>query len=1024
MQYVNLYVESEYSLLKSSLKIDDLITFALENHEEAIAITDCNNMHGVIKFYQKCKANNIKPIIGLKLVLESKYYEISIDNSIILLSKNNNGYQNLLKLTSLRNIKKELFITDIKEYLDDLIVILPNEENELIKLYNDKNKSFVNALNDYRDIKDLYIGLDLQTLDMKKTIDDKINFFSQYNFKMVAINKSNYLLKEDSNVYKVLRCIGNKTKDYVLSEKESSLNLISNQYAKDLFRKYPRLIEESYNIMKMCNVEIEFGKYKMPVYTLENNQKIDTSEYLKDLAVTGLKKRLLIDQIDKKEYQKYIDRLLYELNTITKMGFCDYFLIVYDFIKYSKKENILVGPGRGSGPSSLVAYSLGITELDPLKYDLLFERFLNVERISMPDIDTDFPDNSRSDVIKYMMRRFGKKRVAHICTFGTYGPNSAIRDIARVCDLKNAYLDDILKHISGFSSFKEVLKYDEIYKRMYEEDEVIKYVTDIALKIENLPKNTSVHAAGIIMADKDLVNYTPLEEGMNGLYQTQFEAEDLEKLGLVKIDFLGLRNLTIIEKILKLIKLNTGKTINIYKLPLQDSATYKLIASGDTNGVFQLESNGMKNTLKKLKTSEFSDIVNAVALYRPGPMEMIDTFVRRKLGLEKINYIHEDLRKILEPTYGIIVYQEQILQIANKFAGYTLGEADVLRRAVSKKKVDVLSKQREKFIKGSIQLGHDEKTANLIFDYILKFANYGFNKSHSVAYSLISYYMAYLKTHYFKEFMTVMMSEKIGSVTQIKSGIFECLLKKIEVVIPNINFSGQEFVYHENKIYYPLQGINGLNELTINNILQERKNGKFTSYDEFISRTKEFLNKKQIESLINSGALDDFKISRKAMLEEYEQSLQLADFGDAFKGSLSTHIFSEEEYSYEKISELERLSLGFNLKFDVFRRYENLKLKYKTKTLDIGKSNYTNKNQYFLSIVMFKNTKEINTKNGDKMAFGVMYDNTSEIDCVLFPNVYKLINPINYNKAYIIEAKIENKNKDIQAVVNKINIID
>ena len=1008
MQYVNLYIETEYSMLNSTLKLEDIVSFSKENVQNQVAITDLDNMHGVIKFYRKCVEKGIKPIIGLHLTLQS---DNNFYNSILLYAKDNIGYGDLLKIATIRKIKKDLFIEDIKDLLDHIIVILPSDEHELIKAYLEGNEEEVYKIyKKYESIKDLYLGLDLQTEKMRKSIDEIINFFKN-KLPMVAINKASYLSKNDYDVYKILKCVDKNVKDYKGQEKEHNLKLITSEEATDLFRNYLFLVKETNNIASKCNVTINFDGYKMPTY----DDSKDTNLYLHDLSIIGLKKRLSDNAIPSENYQKYIDRLLYELKIISKMGFSDYFLIVYDFIKYAKKEKILVGPGRGSAPSSLVAYSLGITELDPLQYNLLFERFLNPERISMPDIDTDFPDNERPKVINYMMKRFGKKRVAHICTFGTYGPRSAVRDIARVSDLKNNYLDEILKHIGDYQSIKDVLADDELYRRMYDEDEVIRYVTDIALKMENLPRNTSVHAAGIIMADKDLINYTPLEEGINGLYQTQYEASDLEKLGLVKIDFLGLKNLTIIDKVLKEI----NKNINIYKLPLNDSETYKLIASGNTNGIFQLESSGMKNTLMLLKTSSFIDIVNALALYRPGPMEMIPSFVKRKFGKEEIVYLNEDLKDILSPTYGIIVYQEQILQIANKFAGFSLGEADVLRRAVSKKNMELLSHEKNKFIKGSLELGHDVNTSEKIFDYILKFANYGFNKSHSVAYSMISYQMAFLKRHYFKEFMAVMMSDKIGSVSQIKTYILECLKENVEVLIPSINRSGKDFKVYENKIYYSLLGINGLGEVIVNQIISERNKKIFSSYDEFIERTKGFLNKKHIENLIYSGALDDFKISRKAMIDEYDQSLQLANFGDAFKTQLSTHIFGEDEYTYEEISNLERLALGFNLKFDVFRKYSQFRKKYHLETMDKFKLG-----GIYKCIFMFRNIKEITTKNSEKMAFGTIYDNTFELDCVAFPKPYSSISPIESNKVYFGEIKIEKRKDSLQAVIMKVVRID
>ena len=1015
--FVNLYIETEYTMLGSSLKISELVEYASINNVSSLAITDLDNMHGVIKFYTKCLEHNIKPIIGLHLTLTSDY---NFYNSILLYAMNINGYQNLLKIATLRKLEKELKIERIYHLLDDIIVILPNEENELIKAYKENNIEIItNIFNKYKGIKNLYAGLDIQTLEMKYSIDDMIRFFTSNKIKCVALNKTNYLYQDDFKVYKVLKCVGANIKDYNHTEKEQNSYFMLPTRAKDVFRKYPELLEQTKTISDMCNVQIEFGKYKMPVYDKYDTKTYHSStEYLRDLAIKGLKKRLVSNKIQVNDYQKYIDRLMYELNIISKMGFSDYFLIVFDFIKYSKKEKILVGPGRGSGPSSIVAYSLGITELDPLKYDLLFERFLNPERISMPDIDTDFSDNERGKVITYMGKRYSKMRVAHICTFGTYGPRLAIRDVARVLELKNLYLEEILRYVGDASSMSDVIKNSPTYQRMYNEDEKVKYVTDIVLRMENLPRNTSIHAAGIIMADKDLTTYSPLDEGIDEIYSTQYEAGDLEKLGLVKIDFLGLKNLTIIDKVIKLINKNT---FNIYNIPLDDKDVYKMIASGNTYGVFQLESNGMKKTLMELKTSEFDDIVNALALFRPGPMEMIPSFVNRKFGKEKIDYLHPDLIDILKPTYGIIVYQEQILLIASKFAGYSLGEADVLRRAVSKKKMDVLNSERDKFISGATNKGYSKDLANTIFEYILKFANYGFNKSHSVAYSLVSYQMAYLKYHYFKEFMAVLMSDKIGSVELIRSYILECNKAKIEVCLPSINKSSIDFVIVDGKIYYSLLGINGLGSVIINNLLNERRaNGNYKNYDEFIYRTKDILSKKHVEALIYSGALDDFSIPRKAMVDEYVQSLELASYGEMFKDNLSTHVFGEEEFTFEEIASLENFALGFNLKYDVFKKYTSYKTKYRTKNI-----NKLVSKEFALVIFMVRRIKEITTKKGDKMAFVSVCDDTGELETVFFPNVYSIcMNELSEGKVYIGQIKLDIRNEQLQGEMVKIKKLD
>lgn len=1022
MEFVNLYLQTEYSLLSSTLKIDKVISKAKEYGYKALGIADYNNMHGVIKFYSQCINNDIKPIIGLHLELNSDF---GYFNSLLLYAKNNLGYRNLLKITSLKNTtNKNPKIEDIYEYLNDLFVIIPNEENEFVKAYLEGSLDKFNIiLNKYLKLNyinncSLYLGLDLQSNGAKYAIDELIDLAKKKNIKLVAIHKSMFFDSSEYDVYKILRSVYLNAKEYNGSEKERNSYFISPNRAFDNFRKYKELIDETCYIKDECNVFIDFNSYHMPVYPFDKN--ISSKEFLRDLSLVGLKKRLNDNKIDKGEFNKYILRLQYELEVINKMGFNDYFLIVYDFIKYAKSKNILVGPGRGSGPGSLVAYSLGITEINPLEFDLLFERFLNPERVSMPDIDTDFPDDRREDVIKYMGFRYGKMKVAHICTFGTYGPRLAIRDVARVMNLKPLYLDTLIEHIPQTAeSITDVLKNDISLQRLVEGNETVKFVIKMAEKLENLPRNLSVHAAGIIMADKDLDNYTPLSEGINGLYQTQFEAEDLEKLGLVKIDFLGIRNLTIIHKVLKLMNIKDEDINNIYKIPLNDEKTLNLLKSGNTDGIFQLESSGMRKTLMQLKTNDFIDIVNAIALYRPGPMEMIPSFVNRKLGLESITYPHKDLIDILKPTYGIIVYQEQILQIASKFAGYSLGEADILRRAVSKKKIDELKKQENKFISGAIKNGYHQDIAKEIFDLILKFANYGFNKSHSVAYSYISYQMAYLKTHYYKEFMAVLMSYSIGRVNALKNYIFECAKNNIEVMLPSVNYSLNTFNIVNGKIYYSLMAINGLGEVVVKELINERNlNGVYHSYDEFIVRTKDFLNRKVVEALIYAGACDEFGLTRKTMIKEYEKSLELANFGGLFKDQLINREFSDDEFTFEEIANFERFSLGFNLKYDIFKQYGSLKKKYKTTEISKLTVNSNVKVMFIIDKI-----KVIKTKKGDEMAFLVVSDDTGSIDATMFPKTYlECKENLGNNKLCICEGKVEKRDEKIQIVINRMFI--
>ena len=743
---------------------------------------------------------------------------------------------------------------------------------------------------------------------------------------------------------------------------------------------------------------------------------MDSFEYLKQLVKNGLKSKF-----GEKVNKIYLDRLKYELDVINKMGFCDYFLIVFDYVRYAKNNDINVGPGRGSAGGSLVSYCLGITEIDPIKYNLLFERFLNPERISMPDIDVDFPDDKRDEVIKYIGSRFGTDRVAHINTFGTLKPRMALRDVARVTNFSELKLKEILKNIPQSSniSLKEIIN-DSLYlQKLISSDEEIADLIEIAMKVENLPRNCSTHAAGIIMADKPLVNYTPLQEGINGLYQTQFEASDLEMLGLVKMDVLGIRNLSIIKKVINDVKKNTGIEIKINNIPLNDKRVMELLKKGDTLGIFQLESDGVRKLLIDMKCSSLIDIVNATSLYRPGPMEMIPTFIKRKFG-EKYDLIHPDLKDILDETYGIIVFQEQIMLIARKFAGYTLGQADILRRAISKKKVELIKSEREKFIMNSVKNGYSQDKATEIYDYIEKFANYGFNKSHGVAYAVVAYQMAYLKTYYYKSFMCALMTNNIGSVNSLMKYIMECKKHSIQVFTPNINISTNEFVYDDKGLYYPLLGINNLGDVVVKELLEERKNGIFANYDDFVARTTNIINKKQFANLVNSGALDVFNHSRKSMNNMYDLVLQKVNYIKSLGSSIIDTVFSDEEYTFEEISNLEKDALGFNLKYSYFSRYHAIKEKYGCNDIVNFVHNGTNR-----SVACVKYIRVIKTKKNDEMAFITIYDDSMEIEGVLFPLAYeKFKNIIEINKVYLFTYKVENREEKAQAIIDSIYILN
>lgn len=1015
MGFVNLYLETEYSMLESSIKLEDLIKRCKAEGIKEIAITDYNNMHGAFKFYTLCKENDIKPIIGIKIDFESK---VGFYNKLLLYAKGMQGYINLLAIASNVGRDKPLKINFLKNHSIDLIGIIPSDENEVVRLFYENNiDKAKEILNEYKTIlSDLYLGIDLQNSENKEKAQSLIAFATSLNVNQVALHKTTYFEKEDYDVYSVLKCIDYGIYDYPYNEKETNQYFLSQKEALTLFKEYPNLIQNTYEISKKCNLVLNYQGYYFPKYP---NALGKSFEYLTELCKVGLNKRLA--KKVKANIDQYKQRLFYELDMIKKMGFADYFLIVYDFVKFAKTNDILVGPGRGSAPGSLVAYCLGITDIDPLEYDLLFERFLNPERITMPDIDVDFQDNKRDEVIKYVANKYGKDKVAHITTFGTYGPRLAIRDVARVYKVSDVVLNEILRHVSNNDkSVNDCLEKDEMFLKLVNTNYEVGKIINIVKKMEGLPRHTSTHAAGIIIAGDNLINYTPLQTGINDIYQTQYEASDLEKIGLVKMDLLGIRNLTIIADVLKKIN-QENKNFNLNTIPLDDKYTYNMISSGDTDGIFQLESAGMRKVLMQLKTSTFMDIVNANALYRPGPMEMIPSFIRRKFGQEKIDYIDESLKEILEPTYGTIVFQEQIMLLVQRFAGYTLGMADILRRAVSKKDAEILINERKRFVEEAVKRGHSNELANKVYDYIVKFANYGFNKSHSVAYSMIAYQMAYLKRHFYRHFMATLMTYSIGSTGLIRNYLWDCKKKKVVVNLPSINYSRDEFVVKNNQIYFSLLGINNVGALTVNELLKERdKNGLYKSYQDFVARTKSILNKRMVENLIHAGALDEFNLPRRQMVLEYENALNIAKYTDILGDSLIDNPVNMDEYSFEEISKYEKEALGFNFKYSQFIKYQSVKEKFKTVDINDLK---TGKNINILFII--RNVRKIYTKNNDEMAFLLIYDESGEIDAVCFPNTYeKFKNIISEGKVYLANGDVDVRNEKMQFIFNTLKLLN
>lgn len=835
---------------------------------------------------------------------------------------------------------------------------------------------------------------------------------------MVAIHKISFLTPLDEVVYQTLRSIDCSAERVTLTEHEKKEYMLTVDEAENLFFDFPDLINETMVISDKCNVTIEFNKRFIPEY----DQNINANSYLKELSMKGLRKRISQNKIT--YIEPYINRLNKELQIIEQMKFDDYFLIVWDFIKFAKSQGIYVGPGRGSAPASLVCYCLGISDVDPIKYNLLFERFLNPERITMPDIDTDFPDDKREEVIAYVAKRYGKMRVARICTFGTFKAKLALRDSSRVLKLNDTALNEILKCLNKYSTkdlatttLEEIVSKDEDLLKLMDDYEEINKVIKIAMAIEGLPRNISTHAAGIIITRNDLVYHTPLDSGIEDIYQTQYEASDLESLGLLKMDFLGLRNLTIIDETIKLIK----NDIPYFTMPksVDDNKTYQMLSNGDVSGVFQLESQGMRKVLMDLRVSNFLDITNALALYRPGPMDIIPQFINRKFGREKVEYLDRALEEILKDTYGMIVYQEQIMMIARKIAGYTLGRADILRRAVSKKKLDILEAERDSFVSSSINQGYSRDVAERIYDYIVKFASYGFNKAHSVAYATLSYQTAFLKCHYTIYYYATLLSSVIGSDTDILSYYQDAKRHKITLVGPSVNESSDKFIIKDNKIIFPISIIHGLGNVKTNELLEQRKISPFNGFEDFVKRTKDYISSAQLETIIYSGALDEFCLSKKSMIDNYQLIINRMSYD--FVSNIVSTTYETDEFDFKHLQEKEKMAIGINLKYGFMIRYHRLYEEYHLACI----KDVLNAPKFYEIKVLgcVEKFSPILTKNGEQMAFMTISDEDSSIDTVIFNDIYKTIPVINKGDIVIVSGKTQikkNRQDELQIVVNEI----
>ena len=970
MHYTGLQVKTSYSILNSLNDINKLVSLASSYGYDSLAITDESNMFGVMEFTQVCKKYNIKPIIGLELRIN--------DSLVLLYAKNIDGYKNLIKLATI-NSNEEIKIDILDKYKDNLILVMPynNYNEEIFKIYEDR-----------------FIGY--SNLQEREKIKEKAVFINNISY----LHKDDYMYLDYANMIRDGKIIG----EYELNTKKGRHLLTKIEIDNNVLEQDK--ININY-IVDNCNVELTYTDGLLPIY----NKDINSKEFLHDLSLKGLNKRMN-GNIPK----EYMDRLNKELSVIDEMGFNDYFLIVYDYVLYAKKNHILVGPGRGSAAGSLVSYTLGITDIDPLKYNLLFERFLNKERVTMPDIDIDFDAVKRQDVIDYVINKYGEKKVVGIITFNTMGAKQVIRDVGRVLNLKQSLIDTVARFCLRDETLEVSYKKNQNLKKLVDNSSDVKKLFNIAVHLEGLPRHVSVHAAGVVMSKHDIDETIPLYKNQLGYYVSAYSKDYLEPLGLLKMDFLGISNLTMIDEVINNIRKDTNLNITFENIPLDDKKTMELFSNGDTEGIFQFEAPGMIQFLKKLKPTKFIDIVAATSLYRPGPMESIPQYLKNRKNPEKIDYINPDLKDILKETYGIIIYQEQVMQIAVTMAGYTLGEADILRRAMSKKKEEILLKEKEKFINGSINKGYEKELAEKVYNLILKFANYGFNKSHAVAYAMIAYRMAFLKTHFYSYFMLSLLTSAINNENKTSIYISKLRMHNVMVNTPDINLSEGNYIIHNKEIIAPLSIIRNVGITVANAILSEREKGKFISFNDFVKRMLgRQVNRKVLESLILAGVFKEFGYNKKTLINNLDNVINYAELA-----SDNTLIEVEEpimdeftEYTKDELVNQEMDVYGFYISNHPVSKY---KKDGSISTLELDKYD-----QKYINIILeVVNTKEVITKKNDVMAFMKATDEYRQIDVTLFPNVYKENNNLMKHNIIDVYGKVEKRLNDYQIVASKI----
>ncbi len=1045
--FVHLHCHSEYSLLDGAIRIKDLCARAKDFGMPAVALTDHGNMHGALVFRQQAIATGLRPIIGCEVYVapgdranKSATSSRTAAYHLVLLAQNHTGYKNLIKLVSEGflsgfHYKPRVDKNLLRQYGEGLFALSACLAGEVNRTLLSKGLDAGIAMaREYAEIFPgrYYLELQENGLEEQKRANEMLlQVAEETKLPLVATNDCHYLERSDAEAHDILLCIG--TQRTVQDKDRMRMNtdelfFKSMEEMEKAFSYCPQAIENTLKIAEQCDVEIELGKHHFPVYELPEGMSIE-SEFER-MARDGLKKRLaaLTYEVDEK---KYWERLEYEIGVIKEMGFPAYFLIVQDFINWAKSQRIPVGPGRGSAAGSLVAWALRITNLDPLPYDLLFERFLNIERISMPDIDVDFCERRRLEVVAYVARKYGRDHVAQITTFGTMKAKAAVRDVGRALGMTFAETDRIAKLIPEEMKMtidKALEKEPELQALVVGNPQIEKLI-DISKRLEGLARHVSTHAAGIVISEKPMLEYLPLYKGKEGEVVTQFDGKFVEKVGLIKFDFLGLRTMTVIEDALDIIRRGGKTPPNLEALSLDDPATYEIFSTGDTDGVFQVESSGMRKYLRMLKPSCFEDIIAMLALYRPGPLGsgMVDEFIKRKQGLIPVTYPHPSLEETLKPTYGVIVYQEQVMSCARVIANYTLGGADLLRRAMGKKKVEEMAKERQKFMAGARENGIPEATAQEIFDLMEKFAEYGFNKSHSAAYALISYFTAYLKAHFPHEFMAALISSELTNTDKVFTYINACRDMQIPVVPPDVNVSETRFCVIDNKVVFGLAGIKGVGEDAVGDIVAERQaNGPFRDIFDLCERVNlRKINKRTLEALIKAGAMDSMGKTRAGLVASLDRAVAMGQkkakekaqgmismldmLGGKNEEEAPPQLTADEdvpEWPDEEKLRLEKEALGFFLSSHPLLRYRH-ELK-RMRLNNIAELRELPGGMIVRVAALVTSLREYINKKGDKMAFLQLEDLTGTGECTLFSNVYlQARDLLGGDRPLIFEGKVD-----------------